>query len=269
MRVRDAAILVLHAVAIFLVVTPVPRLHAGENAPSLDPRARALSPSPSDAIELTTSAATIAAGQTFVVELVVNVQTAASGFGVQLEFDPGDLAVVIQSDPDGTPVPVRTGPLFQSAQRIKNTLTPIRDQIQIDAAYTLPGSEAPVRGTFAVATVRFRVLHEAATQVRLLDARLIEFADTGASDRPVRIVNSALALNATRGSEWATPSGRIASAGASTSWTWAAGLVAAAVVITLLGVLPGRVVRRRVVQDPDPVDASHGPGGSSEPSRLR
>jgi hypothetical protein len=152
---------------------------------------------PLNSIHLKSRTPVVNTGETFTVEVMVNAGTPAYGFGFQLEFDPGYLEVVEQADTDTVSVAAPLGTLFQSAQRVKNGVEQVGNSQQIDVVYTLlPPAEA-AQGTGTLVSVSFQVLKAGATQLRLLNPRLIALNGEVAQDIPLTIVNPTLLLDVT------------------------------------------------------------------------
>lgn len=153
-------------------------------------------------LEFADSSVRVGKGQTFIVNVVSRMETPAYGFGFQVQFDPSQLKVFARPGRDGAESPLVVGDLFgQNPQRVKNALEVAPDPAlsQVDAVYTLLPPEPAVRGSGIIGSIAFTVIGDGATEIRLVNPRLIQVNSGQARDVALQIGTSKLILDAGSG----------------------------------------------------------------------
>lgn len=137
----------------------------------------------------------IAAGQTFIVEVIANVDTAAYGFGFQMQYDPTLLSPIMRPDQDGTDALSVVGNIFNGAQRVRSVVNELSSDIHaIDVVYTLLSPAPSVSGEGVLTSVAFEVLQPGETSVSLLNPRLIGLNEGTAFDIPLNLGDPSLGI---------------------------------------------------------------------------
>ena len=173
-----------HTFLLLLVLSMVGTIHVSAQDNGLPP----------DSVHLIADTS-VAAGQTFIVEVIANVDTAAYGFGFQLQYDPTLLSPIMRPDQDGTDALSVVGNIFNGAQRVRSVVTEVAsDTNAIDVVYTLLSPAPSVSGEGVLTSVAFEVLQAGETSVRLINPRLIGLNAGTAFDIPLNLGDPSLTL---------------------------------------------------------------------------
>jgi len=173
-----------HTFLLLLVLSMVGTIHVSAQDDGLPP----------DSVHVI-APTSIAAGQTFIVEMIANVDTAAYGFGFQLQYDPTLLSPIMRPDQDGTDALSVVGNIFNGAQRVRSVVTEVAsDTNAIDVVYTLLSPAPSVSGEGVLTSVAFEVLQAGETSVRLINPRLIGLNAGTAFDIPLNLGDPSLAI---------------------------------------------------------------------------
>lgn len=173
-----------HALLLLLVLSMVGTVHVFAQDTELPP----------DSVHLIADTS-VAAGQTVIVEVIANVDTAAYGFGFQLQYDPSLLSPVVRPDQDGTDALSLIGNIFNGAQRVRSVVNELSsDEHAIDVVYTLLSPAPSVSGEGVLTSVAFEVLQPGETRVSLINPRLIGLNEGNAFDIPLNLGDPSLAI---------------------------------------------------------------------------